>query len=74
VLPAVTATYFAAGGILRVVGDALDNAVVVSHGPVLGPRRRPEIHPPGRAGDEVLNGGPRQDVLGGGPGDNILVQ
>jgi hypothetical protein len=31
VLPAVTATYFAAGAILRVVGDALDDTVVVSH-------------------------------------------
>src|SRR5262245_45463466 len=30
VLPAVTATYVAAGGTLQVVGDALDNTVVVS--------------------------------------------
>src|SRR4029079_4538087 len=30
VLPAVTATFSAAGGILRVVGDGLDNTVVVS--------------------------------------------
>src|SRR5439155_5062723 len=30
VLPAVTATFSAAGGILRVVGDALDNTIVVS--------------------------------------------
>src|SRR5262245_44428350 len=30
VLPAVTATFSAAGALLRVVGDALDNTVVVS--------------------------------------------
>ncbi len=30
ILPAVTATFFPVGGLLRVVGDALDNTVVVS--------------------------------------------
>src|SRR6185369_1733837 len=30
VLPAVTATFTAAGGTLRVLGDALDNTIVVS--------------------------------------------
>ena len=30
VMPAVTATFSAAGAVLRVVGDALDNTVVVS--------------------------------------------
>ena len=62
-VPTVTAV--ALGAQLVVSGDAFDNTITISRdvaGTILG------------NGDDALIGGPGQDVLDGGRGDNHLIQ
>jgi hypothetical protein len=70
VLPAVTASFSAAGGLLRVVGDALDNTIVVSRdaaGTILVNNGAVAI-----LGDRPTVVNTRQIMINGGTGNDTL--
>jgi hypothetical protein len=70
VLPAVTASFTAAGGLLRVVGDALDNTVVVSRdaaGTILVNNGAVDIQ-----GGPATVANTRQIMINGGAGNDTL--